>query len=519
MVKTQKKIIIAFVCLLIFNLSSLSYASYLQLMSNDAKAMSLADSVTANPPDYMSIHYNPAGLTNLRNGYGISQNFNISLLKKKISIRADNNYEIIKSYNAKMDPVSNTTLQAKKIHMYLPFLDSVDMPLNIVPLPFCMSYRPENSDWVFANAVYMPFANGYSFEASNDTKFSFKSFFNQHFVYMSPSFGYFINNDLSVGFSIGLGQSSMGYETDIRLLDEKIGLTNILPLGHSGISPFETIAEMEFELRNDFVPSLNFGIIWEPLNWLSFGLVYRNSLKSSIKGNLSINYSNNFYNFCNWLKNNPEAVSKLGINELTLINNNSENHVTKIENFKFPQTIDIGVKLSLLNNLKLLADIHWFNYSEIKDYKINILNPNAPVFHLFKEFSNDNKYLLLKNNYNNTINYSFGLEYQIKEFMTLRFGYEKKNSNINKDSFFIYSEPDIKYFSAGIGLKLKKRMKLDIGMAYFNSHEILIPHNTSQNINFKNGSKITNSYIGQDISSKINGFHLSFNISCPLKYK
>ena len=53
--------------------SNQSQAALFENLAVCAKAISLANSCTAYPPGQMSIHYNPAGLSNIHDGLQLSQ--------------------------------------------------------------------------------------------------------------------------------------------------------------------------------------------------------------------------------------------------------------------------------------------------------------------------------------------------------------------------------------------------------------------------------------------------------------
>jgi len=50
------------------------------------------------------------------------------------------------------------------------------------------------------------------------------------------------------------------------------------------VNPFERAANIDFDMRSSFDPTVNVGVLWEPKPWFAFGLVYQRGARTTYTG-------------------------------------------------------------------------------------------------------------------------------------------------------------------------------------------------------------------------------------------
>jgi len=488
-------------------LVQVSLATTIEQMFVHSKAISLGNAVTAYPPGLMSIHYNPAGLSQVREGIVFSQGFTLAHHNTSHRFKPDPDFPIIvpgKTYASTDDPVANTESNSEDHRLYIPFYGKGDFPVLMMPLPFGISSRQFGSRWTFAYAVYSPYNWGEETEDYGGANYQKKAAYLQHFIYAAPAASYQISDHFSVGVSLGLGQSAMGILSDIRLPNDEL-------FSYTNENPFQPFAEMEFSMRskNEMAPSVNVGILWEPLSWLAFGCVYQSQIQSDLEGRFHIDYLDAFQ------KLNPNVI-----NQLNLSNKTAESGIVTMDNFSFPERLQFGIKLRPFKKLRLMCDFHWANWAD--NYELKFQTDNQSPIALFKlarqlgsDLANDNT-LIYQKELNPTWHLSFGLEYQIKECLALRLGYENRKSNTDDEYFDLLTMPDIDYYGAGLGLKLKQGVELDLGLGYMVNSGTEITNGMSQNLN-QFQTPIYSPFAGQHCETIFEAYFLSVNLTMPFE--
>ena len=181
-------------------------------------------------------------------------------------------------------------------------------------------------------------------------------------IYAGPAVSYKVNNNFSVGASFGAGQTAMGINMDMRSPNEIVNITKVLgdstqgmanpffdltipfPLFGGGIGPYDRLGTLSFNIRDDFSPSYNLGALWEPFDWLSFGLCYQSAIKSHLSGKYSFQYSNEWQRMVAW--SGSTAMMQIASMMFDLpYQATSEQTGTVTTDVEFPQIINFGIKL------------------------------------------------------------------------------------------------------------------------------------------------------------------------------
>jgi long-subunit fatty acid transport protein len=498
-----------------------AYAAFHEQLAIDTVAISLANTVTARPPGHMSIHYNPAGLSQLPDGKYFSNGLTIPIIEKTSCFKQDPDFEgFLGGY--KDDPVDGKCGTSSSGRMYIPFYDDT---IDFLLAPTLgLSYRKPGSKWTFAVGQYAPFAVGLVHGDDGDPSvYGGKSVYQQHLVYIAPAVSYQMTPTISVGLTVGLGQTAMGAEVDMRSPNDLVALTEVLgeategleipilseltlppPWFGGGLGPYDQVASFSMDARDDFSPNVNVGFLWEPSGWLALGACYQSPIKTQLTGTYRFDYSDDWQRMVNWFGSSPLLVITSGVFDLPMepVSQQSGTVTTKIT---FPQRAQFGIKVKPFSRLSLMADLHWADWSVLKQDKF-IFDQDIQLLKLVKMlgYTGGNDTLILERNFEDTWHWSVGLEYDILDWLTFRCGYERRISSVQAELFdLMYALPDLENFGAGFGFRLKNGMTIDIAGGYVINESYVVPNNTSTNMNSTDFTNpVYNPYAGLDYEQK-----------------
>ncbi|MCF8025074.1 MAG: outer membrane protein transport protein [Desulfobacteraceae bacterium] len=529
-----------------------AFGAFNEQIAVDTRAISLANTVTADPPGLMSVHYNPAGLSLLGEGKVLSNGVVAPFIKRTGKFTEDEDFEGFlnntwgpdapynpedpKSAHGGPDPLAGTEGTNNRNRMYIPFYGPVDM---LVGANLGISSRKEDSKWTFAYANYAPYGGGFAHREEGDPmRFGSKSLYLQHLVYAAPTAAYQVSRELSVGISMGLGQTAFGLELDQRTPNELVGLTRIIgdatrdleipvvseqtlppPFLGGGLGPYEYNTRLQMDMRDDFAPSFNLGLLWRPEDWFSFGIVYQSETEAELTGDYTFAYSKQFQRMVDWNGSTPMTMQTAGMLDLP-INSVPYQTGTVTRTQKFPQRVQAGIMVKPVNSLKLLFDVHWADWSVVEEDRFEF-DQNIHLFRFAKlmGYTGGNSALVVKRDMKDTWHWSVGMEYQLFDFLSLRAGYEKRPTSARKDLWdALYFVPDMEFYGAGLGVHLPHDVKIDLGFGYLFNKELTIENNESTNMNSTDFTNIVyNPYAGLDYEQETEIYIASFAMTMPLE--
>lgn len=531
----------------------LLHAALFENIAIDAKAVSLANSCTAYPPGIMSIHYNPAGLSCLHDGRQLNIGFTTAAFTLESSFRADPDFNgwLGGYYDNADDPVNGQSGATAGVHMYVPLLGSqntgaigVDTPLgftsNFAPFPLGISYRKRNSRWTFAVGAYCPSLGGYYRDDNDPARYLGRAVSMQDIVYAAPAVSYQVTDTLSVGLTVGLGQTATSIDLDMRMPNDLMALTKVLgdttqgleipviseltlppPWFGGGIGPYEDVANMKLDVRDDYCPRYNLGLLWEPCNWFSFGLSYQSKVKMEQQGKYKITYSPAFQRMVCWFGSSPLLLAVSALLDLPYQSTPYQTGTIMLDGVDSPQMAHAGIMLRPFKRLRLMCDAHWADYSQTKKYTL-IFDRKIQAFQVAKFVGHtEGAYRFsMTQDMESEIHMSYGAEVQLLDWLYWRFGYEHRKSSINPLRFSVMSPiPDIDFYGTGLGFHLKDGLVIDLAYGYLKSDEWTVPDNTSKNMNsLLFTDAIYNPYAGLDVSGKMDVSVMMVNLSMPFKY-
>ncbi len=375
--------------------TSTVHATLMEQMVMCPRAAALANTCTADPPGVFSVHYNPAGLsTKVPDGKYVLQGVMLPYIdaKKKLKATDPANFDGFMggwgpnaTEEGKQDPLANTEGSPGGI-MYIPILNET-IPFLIAPLSG-LTIREPDSNWTFALGSYGPFAGGFTHTDDDDPfRFDGKITVIQHIIYAAPSASYRINDQLSLGLSVGLGQTVIIAETDQRAPSDMTALTRILgeategldipilsqmtlpsPWFGGGIAPYDKAVSVAIRMRDDFSPSYNLGALWSPRPWISLGLTYQSEIVSEMTGRYSFQLSEDMSKMMQWFGYGvmlPVTAAMLGLNT-----DGGDQYGYCSARQTFPQRLQAGIKLQPVEQFKFLFDVHWADWSSWKGQKV-----------------------------------------------------------------------------------------------------------------------------------------------------
>jgi long-chain fatty acid transport protein len=159
---------------------------------------------------------------------------------------------------------------------------------------------------------------------------------------ISPALSYKVNEKLSLG--AGLSFVNTVLDLDISI-NQKTPLNPTAPDGRVNIDKIDDWGYQGY-----------LGVIWKPTDRLTIGGVYRSELDTKLEGDLSV-----------------KNIIIPPINRLA-----STLDEVKVD-FDFPQVIQLGLKYKLTENLLLLADFDWEDWSAFGETGVQIQGGPAPI--------------------------------------------------------------------------------------------------------------------------------------------
>ena len=537
----------------------MTHASFTDSITiGNPKALSLGHAVTADPPDIDSIHFNPAGLTQLKGrqffvkgiagvfstemdigGYGEYQQGIIDKYREQYKAFEDENGSLLYGrppYDEFVhDPMLNTHSESEGG-------PTIMLPGGMVDLPVAAgasggaSYNPPGSKFTFATNVYSPMMNGFHRADDDPGRFAQQRVAFTVITYFSPSVAFEFSDELSLGLSVNFNYAGMGMELPIREPHEAIfflgspfiqgnfcdpdGTPNSsnIDVCTTVVSPFTEYGKLSFEVDDPVVLGYNFGLVWRPEPWLSLGLSYNSALNVSMEGEFSFPIYDPFKSFLVNFQSSPgwdglvAGLGGLGVKLPTAeqVAEDAEGPLTV--SYELPQRLNAGISLQLTPGLKYNFDVRWTEWSAFSNIDLEF-GKDVPLLMwggLADQVGTGGSNGISAN----AVNYQLGLqdvtywgmgtEYQYSDSTVLRAGFERRPSAVPEDApnaFIPMNDGDL--ISVGLGYDMEDKSHIDFAVGYFKS----VTHYPPCSAKLGNGCNINDvvypSYLGQDIKTKV----------------
>lgn len=526
-------------------------AAIFEQLAIETRANSLGNAVTADPKGPLSIHYNPAGLDRTRGTEANMGLFYIPVLNVQGKFTQGTDPATGKLwapfggwFNNGIDPEAGNSSSTSG------WAETGAGAINVMALPYMgIVHHAQDSPFAFGFAVYTPFGAGMEHTETNDPYRFLGQKMSILRLVMSPAVSYRVTKSLSVGASFGLGISSMGFVTRMRAPNDMVALTGALgeatvgleipiiseltfppPWFGGGINPYEDIGGVKFFADDNLTTSFNLGYLWEPFSWVSLGGVYQSESKADMKGRYTFYASERLQKTINWLGSSPTTIILASLLDLptSMPPETTGNMSLKVV---FPARAQFGIKLQPHRRIKFLVDAHWAQWSAWESIEI-VFDRDNELLRLAKlmGYTGGPRTLRMENNFKDTWHFSYGLEIQPFDPITLRLGYEDRPTSVSASSFGPVPLGNMKLYSVGLGLELKppdrkyrglfglmmqllEPDKVDLGFTYMTS-EYKVGFNESKMFNSTTFTDVIyNPFAGLEYEEKVTAYILSMNMT------
>ncbi|WP_374667272.1 OmpP1/FadL family transporter [Acinetobacter sp.] len=525
-------------------LTGCSSAAFAQLGTNlsvDVRSLALGNAVTADPPGISAVHFNPAALTKIEglqtDVQGIVANFDI---KRQFSVPPDYNVfgysddpmvcndgpEIASDICTDFKGTVNGDVEYASL--YVPILKKmVDLGegMPVAAPTAAIAYNPPGSKATFATAMYAPLIAGFGAENGNVGNYMGQQVALERITYLSPTIAYQVNDELSIGGGIGMSYQAIGLKTDLRFPNELIGMlrmidevvctpfkgnsdiiTDILLLGmcnaEEGMNPFGRFGQLQLSMEQSLSPSYNLGVLWEPREDFSFGMVYQSAAKMRLKGKYHIDNAKAPQELIKGLMSSPTGQILAAILGFPSSVPASESGLVSMD-FEYPQHFQAGIKYKILPDLQINFDVGWTDYSAWDKFRFEF-DRQVSALKIAKLLSSNisDSSLALPLNFTSPWNYGIGLEYSATDRLKLRAGYEPRTSAIPDDKRnTMIPINGAQLFGLGIGYRFDADTDLDLSIGFLRSKDN-IPVNTSSLANQTGVNNILlNPYAGLNVKT------------------
>lgn len=310
-------------------------------------------------------------------------------------------------------------------------------------------------------AVYVPYGFSIKWDkntGNNPAAFNcYESWYIREAI--TPGFSYKITNNFFLGASVSIGKSTTGKYFTSQRLSQMLG---------------QSIA-FETELDDDLNFSYNIGLMYKPIDRLSFGLAYRGRSEAAFEGECKIRSKEQI----------PFPKTAFDV---------------ELESVDHPEQVQAGFKYLFTDKLSIEADLLWINWSIVKDEIIVFKKPTQQMINIL----HGNKEIF-KRGWKDTTQVKLGVEYLLNDIVTLRCGYYNDPSPIPDNSFDLeWPDCDKKTYSIGAGFNFNK-WTIDSVLLYSITD--------TREIDFGESLNLNDSYISGDVYTKASGSVLGLGLT------
>lgn len=510
------------------------------LTIGSAKAVALGHAVTADPPGIDSIHFNPAGLINLRGRqshfkvvagtFGIDMEFGDYDPETAAAIDAHRGQPYFKENDAYQ--TTGTTAGAS---LMLPFVGMTDVPILFAPLGG-VSYGTPDGDMTLATNVYSPMMVGLYRSEDDPSRWIGQRMSFMVVTYFSPSFAYRVNDELTVGAAMTFNYGGVGFELPFRGGNPSIFELGELQQGPmlnctgadparpplellcgGNFSPYEELGYMALEVESPLTIGFNFGVLWQPIQWLTFGMNYIAPMPMTLKGDFSWTSSDAWSSVLVPLVGSPlggqiDAIVKMLGYEFPTGQSQTEGKV-KLE-MEMPEQFMLGTSVQLTPDVKLNIDYKYAGWSTWQELPLEL--SKSIDFLRLAEYVGEStsNALVFPLGLEDTWNWAVGLEYAWSDQLMLRLGVEDRPTSLPRGGYTpLLPMGSGKLFGAGFGLTTKEYGQVDFGIAYFRN-TLDMPAGTSPLGNDTDPMNfIYNPFFGTDVKTDLSMLLLELSLS------
>ncbi|WP_300671828.1 outer membrane protein transport protein [Desulfoluna sp.] len=428
--------------------ASSALAANIETMGIGVMNTGQAGAVSAYCDNVFAAYYNPAGLT---------------LIEKPTLTAGSMVYHAqIKVYDWNVtgyptDPAYGGAFENGNVAKGPLDFDSDEMVVASPSLGFAMPMTDKISLGV---AVYTPYGLRVTWDKdpanSPSSAYAWESYYGR--VAFTPTLAYKVSDKFSVGVGVSLGRSVSEAGKTVEFSDgAKAGLVSIAKQADAseedkknafGAMMFDG-AQMKLEATDDFNYSFNVGLMYRPIEQLSFGLTYRGRTETDFEGDVMVK--------------NATAINPANLQPISGQGGLNLDGSVKME-FDHPEQVQAGVRWFANEKLEIEADVTWTGWSVNKrqDENITLLVGGKEMFQTFKH----DRY------WEDTTAYRLGASYQATEAFSFRAGYTYDPSPVPDETFeFGWPDTDRNVYALGMGWKINDRWMMDAVLQHIISTE------------------------------------------------
>ena len=400
--------------------SSLGHAAGFYTTTSGTKALGRGGAYTAGVDDLSAQFHNPAGLVRID---GPQIMLDISWVEATLSFQRDGEYTLVGETESH------------------PFDEAEEegAPFPIPSLAFGTHFGLE--DWTFAIGFYPHYAPHQVWPEDGAQRYSLITS-TEWQAYGGPTVAHRFNDWLSVG---------LGLQWTFLRADREFALS-------SCINPYcedDPTYDIESSVKSldPFTPSANLGVLVEPSDRLSLGLLFQ----------LPISYSANATVTTHIPEQNPLGYMVVG-------NDFTDDDATL--NVDFPMILKAGADLAVSDRVHLELDAGYQGWSRTKEILLTDLDITIPLNPDSKGIIDDDYQTTVESDVNIPANYvdsysvHLGSEWATSEKLDLRAGAFYETSAVPTEWYNV-TELDANKIGVGIGASWKpsKRFALDVALA------------------------------------------------------
>ena len=528
-----------------------------QMLNNislgNPKALGMAHAVTADPPGVDSVHFNPAGLTQID---GREQNLKLLIAQVTLTSRfgeptlptadgkeiyyelnewCQNEFPIIDAGDTTRvttahnrcwgeDPVANTRVESGDPVLMVPYSGLQETPILAFPMGGA-AFKLLGTNITFATAAYVPEGIGYTRNLDSAGAYQGHKIALTRLTYFSPSIGIELTERLSVGVGVNVSYQGLAVHTNFRAPTLTLGyirdLNNIegSPLPDIEFGPYDNAGLLKMEMEDAFSVGFNFGVLWHPKPWLSLGFVYHSESQADLRGDFTMENTELFFHTAESFKESGLLTGLLiGLGGAPMNAQRLEQGKVKME-YTVPQNWAFGVSLRVLPDVKFNIDYKWTDYSRWDaltfefDRNVDFLNLGTAISNAAGYDLTTPNSMVISRQYEDTYSWAFGIEYQWNYRWQVRAGYEPRKSAIpanRTDLIFPIGDADL--YSLGIGWQFDSETHVDAAVAYLHSKTTTAACESENANSCVEGNVVYNPYFSIPFENEVDAYLVAISI-------
>lgn len=479
------------------------------------KAIAMANAVTADPPGLDAIHFNPAGLIRFTQPtmqfklatFYLKTRYSTGEQRVDPAVRAL--YENLAQKPYPNDPYANQHGETGDPVLLAPGGSTESSSVPIIPLGGAALPLADNGV-VFATAVYSPMMVGFSRDDTDVGRYQGNETAISRITYFSPTLAFPLTDTLAIGLGINFNYQGIALKMENRspqAVSAILGaFAETITGDQLGPGPYDDLATLKLTTEDFLSVGFNAGLLWTPEPWISLGLAYRSMARSNMKGEFSMQYSAAMQDLTNTLKLVIPTIEGAA---------RESGDVTM--DLNIPQHLAIGMSLLLTPRFRLNIDLQksfyktWdkftFKFDQPIDYLVfgSIFDPDATT-----------DSLTLQRKYQNALSWSIGGEYAWNQNLSLRAGYQRRNSAIPASALDLTIPlSDADFYGLGLAWNGKHDSRYEIGVGYLIS-KYSIDYGQSSNANGEDPLDLVyNPYVFLPITASTRSILLSLSYLHP----